>query len=69
MISRYPAQFSQVGIAVFKELTPFINDNDMQTSALALKVAIPTITISAPSAPEAQAFIVSAVNLSRSLLI
>jgi hypothetical protein len=35
-----------------KELTPFINDNDMQTSALALKVATPTITITAPSGAE-----------------
>lgn len=52
MISRYPAQFQQAGTALFKELTPFINDNDMQTSALALKVATPAISVAPTAAPE-----------------
>jgi len=45
MVSRYPQQFQQSATHIFKELGNFINDNDMQASALALKVAIPTITI------------------------
>jgi hypothetical protein len=45
MLQRYPKQFQAPGTAIFKELTPFINDNDMQASALALKVATPAIAV------------------------
>lgn len=69
MVNRYPAQFAQQSGAIFKEIIVFVNDNDMQASALALKVGNPAITITAPSSKETQDFINAAVNLSRSHLI
>lgn len=69
MISRYQALFQPSATAIFKELISFVNDNDMQVSALALKVATPTIIITNPAAPEAQNFINAATVLSRSVLI
>ena len=69
MVSRYPAQFSGVSAALLKELAPFINDNDMQASALALKVATATLVITAPSSAETQAFVSNAIKLSQSGLI
>ena len=69
MVSRYPAQFTGVAQAILKELAVFINDNDMQASALALKVATPTITIANPASNEVQEFIAKSALLSRSPLI
>ena len=69
MVTRYPQQFQSVAPSIFKEITPFINDNDMQASALALKVATPAITISAINSNEAQEFIFKAALISRSHLI
>ena len=34
---------------ILKELVPFVNDNDMQASAWAFKVAIPLMGISGPA--------------------
>lgn len=69
MLSRYPAQFSGVSGALLKELAPFINDSDMQASALALKAATATLPITAPSSAETQAFVANAVKLSQSGVI
>jgi hypothetical protein len=69
MIGRYPAQFQPSGQAIFKELLGFVSDNDMQVSALALKVATPTVTITNPAAKEVQDFINVATLLTRSVLI
>ena len=46
-----------------------MNDNDMQASAWALKVAIPLMAISGPGSPEVQTFISKASELSKSHLI
>lgn len=69
MVRRYPSQFQPVATAIFKEIMLFINDNDMQASALALRVATPTITICPPTAVEAQEFIARSVILSSSHMI
>jgi hypothetical protein len=66
MITYYPQQFQANSSAILKELLPFVNDNDMQTSAWALKVAIPILTLSGPATPEVQAFIGKSAELSRS---
>jgi hypothetical protein len=46
-----------------------VNDNDMQTSALALHVAASILQVSGPGSPEVQAFIGKAADLSKSHLI
>lgn len=52
MTQRYPQQFQQRTNDIFKELQTFVKDEDMQTSALALKVAIPNIAITNPATNE-----------------
>lgn len=69
MVSRYPQQFQQASNALFKEMTAFINDNDMQASVLALRLAIPSISIVSPTSAELQEFISKAAFLSKSSLI
>jgi hypothetical protein len=69
MIQRYPQQFQAKATDIYKELQGFIKDEDMQTSALALRVAIPNIQITNPAAPEVQEFITRAAILAKSSLI
>lgn len=69
MVARYPALFQASAPVILKELMIFVNDNDMQVSALALKVASPTIALSVPSSIETQQFIASANALTKSALI
>jgi hypothetical protein len=52
MVARYPALFQASAPSILKELIVFVNDNDMQVSALALKVASPTIALSQPASGE-----------------
>jgi hypothetical protein len=52
MITHYPQQFQSNSTAILKELIPFVNDNDMQASSLALRVAIPVIAISGAASAE-----------------
>jgi hypothetical protein len=52
MITHYPQQFQANSTAILKELIPFVNDNDMQASSLALRVAIPVIAISGAASAE-----------------
>lgn len=69
MITNYPQQFQANSAAILKELIPFVNDNDMQASSWALKVAIPVIAMSAPTSLDVQNFIGKSSELSRSHLI
>ena len=69
IITNYSQQFQASSAAILKELIPFINDNDMQVSAWALKVSIPVFSISGPGTPEVQTFISKASELSKSHLI
>lgn len=69
MITYYPQQFQANSAAILKELIPFVNDNDMQASSLALRVAIPVIAISGAALAELQNFIGKASELSKSHLI
>jgi hypothetical protein len=52
-----------------KEVSIFLNDNDMQTATLSLKVASPTITIAPAASNESQEYISKAALLSKSGLI
>lgn len=69
MIQRYPQQFQAKANDIVKELWGFVKDEDMQASALALRVAIPSIQITNPASPEVQEFITRAAILTKSPLI
>lgn len=66
--SRYSAQFQTTAPSILKELIPFITDADLQSTALALKVASQCLLIT-PQANEVQDVIDKSTLLSNSQLI
>lgn len=69
MTNHYPKQFEQASSAILKEILPFITDNDMQASQLALKLATSLIGGTQSSSSQAQDLITRAAQLSKSHLI
>ena len=52
MTQRYPQQLQSLANDIFRELSLFVREEDMQTSTLALRAAIPIIRITNSATPE-----------------